>query len=335
MLANCVKMIILSVITFISVPRIIYDCMSVTLSSLRTMFYDILREEQDTSAYPLTFADQLINAAQQRICNGRVINPLSKEEVRKWQLPFLFVDKFYANIQSTSLSVDVVAWATVLTVAKTDDFPTAGYLFIAGNIIPYTGKTTTTFTGCSNVLYWFEAGQEVSISFQLPTDYASVTNVIYNNNYKMEAQLYDDIFENLNQNKRRTGLYNDYNQIGRYNSGEYRRRPFYTIKDMQYLIIFNANRTNDMIRFRYEKQPPLLVAGSDVSIIPNDIYAKWTIPYLAVWEIFYNRWEEQRGWKIINFAIGQIREMYNYYNEASFEQISGWAYRVWKWRLNL
>lgn len=299
------------------------------------MFYDILREEQDVNAYPLTFTDQLINAAVQRICNGRVINPLTKEEVRKWQLPFLFTDKFYANIQSTSLSANATVWATTLTVAKTTDFPSTGYLFIAGNIIPYTGKTTTTFTGCSNVLYAFEWGQEVSIAFQLPTDYATVTNVIYNNNYKMEAQLYDDIFENLNQNKRRTGLYNDYNQIGRYNSGEYRRRPFYTIKDMQYLIIFNANRTDDMIRFRYEKQPTMLIDTDDVCIIPNDIYAKGTVPYLAVWEMLFNRWEEQRGGELINFAIGQIREMYNYYNEASFENISGWAYRTGKWRLNI
>lgn len=309
--------------------------MSVTLAGLRTMFYDILREEQDSWAYPLSFADQLLNAAQQRICNGRVVNPLSKEEVRKWQLPFLFTDSFYANIQSTNLSENTTVGSTVLTVAKTDDFPTSGVLFIAGNIIPYTGKTSTTFTWCSGVLFPFEWGQEVSIAFALPTDYASVVNVVYNNNYQMEAQLYDDIFENLNQNKRRTGLYNDYNQVGRYNSGEYRRRPFYTTKDMQYLIIFNANRTGDMIRLRYEKQPKAMSATTDVSIIPNDIYAKWTIPYLAVWEMLYNRWEEQRGGELINFAIWQIREMYNYYNEASFQSISWWAYRTGKWRLNI
>lgn len=309
--------------------------MSVTLADFRTMFYDILREEQNVSAYPLTFTDQLINAAQQRICNGRVIDPLSKEEVRKWQLPFLNTDKFYTNIQSTSLSANATVWVTTLTVAKTDDFPSTGYLFIAGNIIPYTSKTPTTFTWCSNVLYAFESGQEVSIAFQLPTDYATVVNVVYNNNYQMEAQLYDDIFENLNQNKRRTWLYNDYNQIGRYNSGEYRRRPFYTIKDMQYLVIFNANRTNDMIRFRYEKQPTALVSAWDICIIPNDIYAKGTIPYLAVWEMLYNRWEEQRWWELISFAVSQIREMYNYYNEASFQNISGGAYTVGKWRLNI
>jgi hypothetical protein len=79
--------------------------------------------------------------------------------------------------------------------------------------------------------------------------------------------------------------------------------PFYSVKDDQYIIIFNANRTGDMIRFRYEKLPTLMVDASDTVTINNDLFAIGTIPYLAVAEMFYNRGEESRAAEIINFAL--------------------------------
>jgi hypothetical protein len=54
-----------------------------TLQDLRDIFYAILREEEDTSAYPLILVDMLLNTAQKKICAGRVVNPLTKEEVGK------------------------------------------------------------------------------------------------------------------------------------------------------------------------------------------------------------------------------------------------------------
>jgi hypothetical protein len=57
--------------------------MAVTLQDLRDIFYSILREEENTSAYPLILVDMLLNTAQNKICTGRVVNPLTKEEVKK------------------------------------------------------------------------------------------------------------------------------------------------------------------------------------------------------------------------------------------------------------
>ena len=52
--------------------------MAVTRQDLVDIFYDILREEeQDTSAYPLTLVHLLLDAAQQDLCAGRVVNPLT------------------------------------------------------------------------------------------------------------------------------------------------------------------------------------------------------------------------------------------------------------------
>jgi len=51
--------------------------------------------------------------------------------------------------------------------------------------------------------------------------------------------------------------------------------------------------------------------------------------------MLYNRGEEGRASEILNFAIGQIKEMYNYYNNTSYEKISGTAYKMGKNTLNI
>jgi len=43
--------------------------MTVTLQDLRNTVYSILREDEDSNAYPLTLVDLAINVAQQDICN--------------------------------------------------------------------------------------------------------------------------------------------------------------------------------------------------------------------------------------------------------------------------
>jgi len=305
--------------------------MATTLSQLRDTVYSIIREEQsDSSAYPVSLVDLFINSAQQRICTGMVMNPLNPNDVaRKGQLPFLFVDKFYSNVPPTTLSVVTAVGDTVLDVADTTNFPSTGTLYIAGNIITYTGKTITTFTWCSNVLFAFDAGLQVSIVYSLPSDYYSPINVVYNNSFQLNAQLYDNIRENLNQYKGNN--YNNFNNTsqGAYNY-TYWMQPFYSIKDAQYLLVFNANGLDNIIHLRYEKMPTYMTISTDTTTINNDIYSKTTIPYLAVAEMFYNRWEEERAARIYNFAIGQVKEMYSFYNNSTYQRLSGVQYKTAK-----
>jgi len=307
--------------------------MAVTLQNLRDAVYDILREDEDAWAYPLTFVDQLLNSSQQRICNGRVVNPLNGQEVRKGSLPFLNTSQFYSNVAPTTLSAAATVWATSLSVTSCASFPTAGTVYINGNIIAYTGKTsTTTLTGVTGVLFAFSSGSQVSIVFTLPTDFASVISVTYNNKYKILPKTYDDIFEDLNGMKG-TAWNVESSAVSPFGS-PWRVDPFYTIVDRTYLIIFNQNNTGDQIHLRYEKNPTTMTTSVNVTI-DNDIYAKGTIPYIAVWELLYNRWEEGRAADLINFGLGQVREMYNYYNESSHEKISGVQYKTAKSRLNI
>jgi hypothetical protein len=49
------------------------------------------------------------------------------------------------------------------------------------------------------------------------------------------------------------------------------------------------NGLDNIIHLRYEKIPTYMTATTDTTTIDSDIYAKTTIPYLAVAEMFFNR----------------------------------------------
>lgn len=300
-----------------------------TLQDLRDIGYAILREEEDTTAYPLVLMDMLLNSAEKRICNGTVINPMNGQAVRKGKLSFLDSSSFFSNVNVTTITSDVTTGDVTLNVEDTTYFPSTWSLYIAGNIVTYTGKAATQFTWCTNVLFSHLAGTQVSIIFDLPTDFGSILNITYANNFKLEAKLYDDIWEDLNSIKN-----SGYNRT---DANGYRSqtdmKPFYTIIGDKFLI-FNRNNTGDQIHLRYEKKATTMTAWADTTTIPDD-YAQSTIPYLAIGEMLYNRGEESRAAEIINFALWQIKEMYTYYNNRSFESINGVQYKVWKGKFNI
>tara|TARA_R110000868_G_scaffold395229_1_gene666819 strand:- start:731 stop:1045 length:315 start_codon:yes stop_codon:yes gene_type:complete len=101
----------------------------------------------------------------------------------------------------TTTSADMAVGDTTISITDTTDFATAGSIYVNGNIITYTGKTATSFTGCTNVLFAHLSGSDVSVAFDLPTTYGSVINITYNNQYKLPPKLYDDIWEDLNSIK--------------------------------------------------------------------------------------------------------------------------------------
>lgn len=303
--------------------------MAATLQDLRDIVYAILREEEDVSAYPLVFVDQLLNAAQRKICLGRVINPLNRDEVIKGQLPFANATKMYTSIASTTITVDTVAGDTSITVSDTTNYGTTGAIEFAGSVRTYTSKTATTFVGLSPAIdIVYNAGTVVSPAYVLPADYASPLNVTYNNAYELEMKLYDDIFESMKAYKNSTYTPNN-NSTFPYNRNN-AIPPFCTIYDGKYLIIYNLDKSGDLIRLRYMKKPPVMVAGTDETMIEDETDAKGTIPYLAVGELLYNRGEEARGAELIMLGMAQVRTMYRAANNTTYQDPSGKQYRAGK-----
>lgn len=306
-----------------------------TLQDLRDTFYDILREtEQDSSAYPLTLVDLLINAAQQKILAGRVINPINGQEARKGILHFLNQDVYYTNIKSTTTTADLTVWATTIPADPTWYSVTGGKLYLGWQIATYTWIDTVawTFTGVSGIVFAHIAGTQISPAYDLPTDFSTIINVTYNNKIKLPAKQYDDVFEDLNSFK--GSNFQRMNVTSMYES-PYRVKPFYTIKDSQYLILYQLNDTWYPIHVRYEKTNSQMTTAASTCTIDDDTLARTTIPYLAVAEMMFNRWEEQRAGEIFAFAIAQCKLLYSRYNDTSFESQNWVQYRMWKWKLNI
>ena len=304
-----------------------------TLATLETLAYDILREEADSSAYPLSFVDTLLNSAQSRICRGTVINPMNGKTVRmngqtvqKGKLSFIETSAFYSNVNVTTLSADAVIWGSTLDITSTTDYPNSWAIYVNGNIITYTAKTSTQFTGVTGIQFKHLAWSQVSIIFSFPTNYSSLTNITYANSFKLAPKLYDDIWEDLNWIK---GQFRTDAQGYR---SQKTRDPFYTIIG-DYFLIFNCNNTGDQIHLRYEKKATTMTGNTSVATIPDEDAP--VIAYLAIWELLFNRWEEARASEILNFAINQIKEIYTHYNNASYESISGVQYKTAKSKLNI
>jgi hypothetical protein len=62
-----------------------------------------------------------------------------------------YLDNYPIPDVTTTLNGDVAADAATITVVSTNGFPSSGSISIDNDRIDYTGKTTTTFTGCTSV----------------------------------------------------------------------------------------------------------------------------------------------------------------------------------------
>jgi hypothetical protein len=76
-----------------------------------------------------------------------------------------------------------------------------------------------------------------------------------------------------------------------------------------------------MFTMEYEKKPTEMTTWVDESTITDDTWAKNTIPYLAVGEMLFNRWEEDRALNLLAFAYAQLREFYSFYNNQASEDM--------------
>ena len=118
----------------------------------------------------------------------------------------------------------------------------------------------------------------------------------------------------------------------------YNVAPFYTIKDTTYLIIFQLNETDRPIHFRYKKTAPTMTSTwlTPVwSIIDNDVYAQLCISELAVAQLLFYRWEENRAWQIFNLAISDTRKLYSWYDDIEYESQNAKSYSVWHGKRNI
>jgi len=303
-----------------------------TLQNLRDVFYAILKEDEDSSAYPLTLVDVLINNAERWICSWNLtdLTTGNKDQIEKWPLPFLFSDSYFTSVQDTYLTAATTIGATSLALNDTTNFASSGDLWINEDLVTYTGKTSTSFTWVTWVDFAHLWGSRVTQLFSLATDFASSVRVIYNGQLVLQPVDYRNLYLRLN-NYKGTGYVNSTNNSN--NSVNDRfiddLAPFYTVINGTYFLPFQIDNSGYMFHQIYEKKPTALVAGTDVCTIPDE-YSEATIPFIAVSDMLYNRWEEARALKLLNFGLGKVQEMYSYYSNQNNEDLNGQRVQTWK-----
>lgn len=282
-----------------------------SLANLKTWCYNILKEvEWDTNSYPPSLLTDFINNYYFQILTSWVINIFTWELISKLALPFNEESSFFVNYNITTLTADCLSWDTTIY-ATTTDYPTSWKLYINWNIITYTWKTSTTFTWITWLVWNFTAWDVIRFVYALPTNFASLIEVVYNGAFSLEIKNYNKIYTEINWIKS-NGL----------------NLSFGCIIKGSYLVLFNSNNYWDNIELKYNKKPTLLNLDVDEIVIPDDIY--WNvIKYLSVGEMMYNRWEEARWKEVFLFWIARLREMYNYYNSQSNKE-QNWASYLWK-----
>lgn len=90
-------------------------------------------------------------------------------------------DMRYVDNRHTALTSGVLIGATTINVTSTADFDDNGSITIGSDEVSYTGKTSTSFTGCTNVLANHNSGQDVwqNVVFQEPRGYTVWNGYIY------------------------------------------------------------------------------------------------------------------------------------------------------------
>lgn len=303
-----------------------------TLQDARDLFYSILKEDEDTSAYPLVLADALMNNIEQDICSW-VLTDLTSwnlDQLEKWPLPFLYSDKYYTTVLDTFIDDDNTAvWWVTLSCSNSTWFASSWLLWVNEDIISYTWNTGTWFTWVTWIDFAHKSWARVSQLFTLPTDYATPNRVIYNNQRALKSKDYRDVYLQLNDSKA------DYwvNWTNGWTYGLSRFSwdvvPFYTIIQWQYFLPFQLNNAGYMIHMIYEKIPTTMTDWVDLSTIP-DKYSQVTTPVLAAADILYNRWEEDRALKLHRFGLWKVNSMYSFYANQNNESLHGQRIRTWK-----
>lgn len=307
-----------------------------TLQNLRDKVYDILRETENSNAYPLTYVDDLINSAETILTTTNPSKP-DGSQIMKPELPFLNGDSFYTSVQDTFVSMTATIGGTELYVSDTTWFATSGYLFVEGNIIQYTGVTATQFTGITTtngIEYAHNEGTRVSQLYELPTDFSYSLELRYNRQLALNFVQYDNYYKQLRQlpQEYTTRYYSADQDSSTY---DYRFNQFYTIINSKFFLAVNVTTSDKLLHLRYQKKPIKMVDSTDEATIPDE-YATHTIPYYATKDILLTRGEGSYGMQMWTFGAGKVKEMYNFYTKQQSEDTSNNRVKTGKdMRLNL
>lgn len=260
--------------------------MSVTRATLREDVYTILNEPSSGGLYSTDLIDVWLNNVQVEICDGK-------------KLKFLRSTYQFIAPVKTTLSSAITTASTTLSVADTTNFSSAGAVLCQGDVITYTGKTSTTLTGCTGINVAHDEGAYVYPLIALPSYYWSTPDVrVYRSTtLSSNTWLY---FDELAWETRLTS----------------QAFTIITSSGTLYLLVDGVSQSDNVV-FHYQKYPSYMDDDADTATIP-DPYARKIIPTLTASKVMLLFGDDMDGLGTKLRQLGEIDlfKMYKHYGMA-------------------
>ena len=291
-----------------------------TLQDVYNAWYAIIKSVENSSAYPRdTFILHKINAAQISIINWWLKNYLTWEILTKLNLQFNNSVQVYTSVSPTTSTADMTVWWTSISATDTTYYSSTWYLWVDWDIIAYTGKTSTSFTGVTGINFAHLSGVYVRQLHALPSDFWLLNRAWYKNKYILVPIDQRDLVN--------VTTFNQYNfnpqSINEFWNSFQWNEYYYSIIDGSYFLPIVPSEDSMMIKLEYEKSPTLLLAASPTTqtlAIPDD-YSLQTIPYIAFAMAMAERWETDEAYRLQNIWFENVKQMYSYYNAHRQEML--------------
>lgn len=265
-----------------------------TLNQILTETYKILWEPSDSSNYDeQTVVLPRINDIVDSICKWKYINPSNSQAFTAGDLSFLRRDYFVQLVKTMPVGVDFLTTATEIEFTTTD-YSSSGNVYIGGDIISYTGKTSTEITGVTGIDIKHNGGEKVYQLYPLPAWISLPFTLVIldrNGNVKYELPYVD----------------------GRY--------P--TTANKYFTIVTKSDGTNylhvvwcwdDRAKVVYYVNSTPMVDGVDEASIPDDFALKVVAPLVAG-ELLWDTEEIDDAIPKLNRGCTNLQTMYDYYSK--------------------
>lgn len=256
------------------------------LWEVKSEIWALLGETSNSTTFSTDRLTNKIDDVIKRVCRGYVPSKLQLRVIYRVQkLQFMEGRYTFRTIQDTVLTADYsVGDATIY--ADTTDYPSTGKLLIWPEIITYTGKTSTTFTGVSGGSIKYLSGEVVVPLYVLPTDCDRPNEVNYISGGESEIPL--DIWIN-----------------------------HYEISDNTLKIVWFSS--SQVIQTKYTKKVTKVTDDNQNIIVP-DPYGS-VIAQLVAGE-FANEYTLPNLQNLLSDAYTSLQEMYAYYSNPTGEVIT-------------
>lgn len=262
--------------------------MATTLLQITDEFYSIVGQEADDGSgknvvYDLTFVENLANTVQQEI-------------LREWRFPFMRTKLQFNTGIDTTLTAALATTDTTLSVGATASFETAGAVWIQNDIVDYTGKTSTTLTGATNIDIDHTSGTDVEFLKAFPTDFSHNPELFVGRSGTSKMLPYLNIPEDdfdFSLTRRRWSRVID--------------------KNGDDFIRINNTSNSDIAVFWYYRTPPTMTSSVDASI--PDEFAKQVIARKMAGTAMLLRDDnpDNLGSQILEKAEQEIQRMRRFY----------------------